>query len=467
MQVIVDSIKPDIRSVDVRRLRGPGLLGGGIRTFAVPPSHVALIRQAGTWRMTAPRGDAPETVELPPRAAGALLAPREQTVRIELPSVRFRDGEEGSAVLRVPLRILTPEPGEPHPILHAMPTRCTETGFHRAIGEVLAASLIPHVARRLAGTGYDAEHPQMALSDALAGISRNAEFAARLQYEAGIALAGEIAVERACCPRLDALRQQFRQSADAADRASGRAEHVCRLTDAQLREQSARHRVRRQEIEQRLGLAELAGEHRKRAQLAELEVDEARATAARLWAEAGGGAQLRLIVSWQAHDRGGVLVPHLGARERLPSGTFLSTRVSVSRDAWVIILARNSAGRWQRLVPDEGGAMGITRGNRQRANETVTWPGANRYCPELPFWCLDSNPGRERLIVAACERPIGVAEVLHAGASPRGLCAAGGAFDPDDSYHRVTAALLEMGCRIHETVIEHVAIENLHETKLL
>ena len=160
--------------------------------------------------------------------------------------------------------------------------------------------------------------------------------------------------------------------------------------------------------------------------------------------EAGAAGPLGLVAAWRALDAHGTLNPRLGPRETLPSGTWLDVAVTVTRDAHIYVLVRGSTGRWQCLVPDRAGLLGIPRPNRQRAGETVRWPGRSRRFPDKPCWRLDSRPGTERVAVVASLDALGErVERLFDSAGP--------------AYRRAAEGLVGDGCVMQELVIEHVA----------
>lgn len=150
--------------------------------------------------------------------------------------------------------------------------------------------------------------------------------------------------------------------------------------------------------------------------------------------------RLDLRACWRVREPHGVASRPLGQAETLPRGALLDVAVAVSRDACIYVLLNGSSGRWQCLVPDLAGRQGLRRPNRQRAGESVVWPGANRLAPPLPFWALDGRAGRERFVVVASAQPVDLGAILSGGGD----------------YAAVLAALAAAGGAVREMIVEHV-----------
>lgn len=177
---------------------------------------------------------------------------------------------------------------------------------------------------------------------------------------------------------------------------------------------------------------------------------------------------LSLIAEWRAYDRDGVILPCMGAAERLPTRTMLDVAVTVSRDAFVYVLLKDASGEWLSLVPDARDLMGVRRDNRQRAGEAVVWPGVNRRCPDLPYWMLDQHRGYERFVVLASIEPLDPLAAIREDAEAalrswtRGVCNPVELLAPPDqppiaaAYERALHVLKGAGRIARELVVHHI-----------
>lgn len=185
--------------------------------------------------------------------------------------------------------------------------------------------------------------------------------------------------------------------------------------------------------------------------------------------ESAGDDALTMTAQWRALDRNGeVIIPQLGASERLYTGAMLDVAVAVSREAWVYVLLKDSSGEWVSLVPDTVGMMGDMRKNHQEAGEIVVWPGVNRRRPDLPHWMLDKDCGYERFMVIASEEPFEpIAEIQDHDNNPpeqwtRGICnpvdmlGTGAAKPTTMNFDRALRLLTGNGRIAHECVVQHV-----------
>lgn len=137
--------------------------------------------------------------------------------------------------------------------------------------------------------------------------------------------------------------------------------------------------------------------------------------------ETGGQetAGKELTVHWWQINHAGEWNPLRDGGE-INTGSFMAVDVELHRrDAWVQIFLLDSLGRLQRLVPDDGGILGILPRHFQRAGVRRRWPGQVSLCPGLPYWKLDIQPGVERLWVVATDSPMDM-DGLGAGRA-RGL----------------------------------------------
>ncbi|MBP7053435.1 MAG: hypothetical protein KBE65_20695 [Phycisphaerae bacterium] len=195
---------------------------------------------------------------------------------------------------------------------------------------------------------------------------------------------------------------------------------------------------------------------------------------------------LALVATWRAYRRTQtdnsmpvLFRPAIQNGTRLPSGTWLDLSATVSHDAYIYVLVKSSNGLWQCLVPDADRIMGgLTRPNRQPANQQVVWPGTNSNAvpaghENIPYWRLDDAVGWEHVLVAASVTEIDIKGLLNQDETlqdlrsrgvpllSRGFASGGSirrsrvpvAIGPD--MRETRNCLVGDGCVVDEIVIEH------------
>jgi hypothetical protein len=526
----VTGIDPGIVMVEPEKGESTGImgkiLGKGPLVLSARPSRVVIYDTDEGVSLLASRGSETASVKLEEKV-NALEVSREFSISAHLEDVRFAGGDAGYVSLWIPARFLTTGQAT-HPLLDRM--RAASVGaFKEGLARCMEAALGRVLEEAIGTVEYAPGAGPGCITEALEELGPGHETANRLHEKAGLAIVDDLMALDAGVPEVDVRANKEKERKKEAE---ARREEVARKMgeeSARMAMSAAEHEREMEEKRQQTEkeLEELRGQQKKEEirtsirleeELADLKKEEKRAEvekkrretellakkieqvegellAARALEERIDSMEqllkamqedrmeeardpLGMMVSWRALNESGVIIPSMGMTERLPSGTMLDVTVSVNRDAYVYVLLQNSSDEWQCLVPDVDDIMGVRKKNLQKANQAETWPGVNRhYDPDLPYWCLDREPGYERFIVLASlesidpveivERegiaglrgvaaPVGTRGVYNPGAHRKEAASDMQAGEALKDYRRVIEGLVGDGKVMEEMVLEHV-----------
>ncbi len=532
MQFSIKAAEPKMSFLEPEKNKG-GLLSAGSYSISARPSQVVFYGVGRDISLLAARGNDSVSKELDKKVYPknkkefrALCINRNFSIDAHISEVQFSGGCQGYVSLFIPLRFLT-HTSEPHPVIERMPA-VSPSAFQDALADCLSGGAGPELRRIFAGVEYEPAAAIQRLSESLSVVSSGQEFVREMAEKTGLAIADTIIVQDAGAPEEDrrinkeqerkkeaeARRQEVGQKMgeESAKMAISSAEHEREMQEARQQTEKELAELHRQQKEEEIRtsislkkeLADLKKQEKqaevdkknKEAKLVEKKIGavEAELKAVSAFEQRVESLEqllqamqedrtseaedpLGMMASWRALNETGVIIPQLGSYEKLPSGTMLDLNLTVNREAYVYVLLQNSSSDWQCLVPDADKLMGIKKQNFQRANQTETWPGVNKHLPDLPYWCLDREPGYERFVVLASLEPIDPMKVLESEgveglreeAAPigtRGLCnpvdyeqSASAGLQPHGAvkdYRRVVKGLMGDGKVMEEMVVEHV-----------